>query len=110
MIELLENYGHYICKIGEAMDKAGLSVSKMKRLTGLNYDIVKKYYNDDIIRIDKDVLARISFVLMNYGINPNDLIEYIPGNLQNLPTKKLNRLKFYVKIILFKCILETWRI
>lgn len=80
MIEILGDYGHYVCKVGEAMDKVGLSITKMRKLTGLNHEIVKKYYEDSIVRIDKDVFARISFVLMNHGINPNELLEYIPAN------------------------------
>jgi len=44
ILELYENYGSYICKVGEAMDKAGISISKMRRLTGLNHEIVKRIY------------------------------------------------------------------
>ncbi len=74
----MENYGTYRCKIGEAMNKVGISISKMRKLTGLNHDVVKKYYEDKIIRMDKDVLARISYILLSYGVDPNTLIEYIP--------------------------------
>ena len=91
MIEILGNYGHYICKVGAAMYKAGISVTKMRKLTGINHEIVKKYYEDSIVRIDKDVLARIAFVLKDYGIDPNDLFEYIPSNekdeMKDNPTK-----------------------
>lgn len=90
MVEILGDYGCYICKVGEAMDKAGVSISKMRKSTGLNHEIVKKYYEDNIVRIDKDVLARIGFVLMRYGINPNELLEYVPSNkkdeMQSNPT------------------------
>lgn len=78
ILDMLGNYGHYVCNVGQAMDKAGISISKMRKLTGLNHEIVKKYYEDRVIRIDKDVLARITYVLVAYGIDPNDLIEYQP--------------------------------
>lgn len=84
ILEMLGNYGHYVCNVGTAMDKAGISISKMRRLTGLNYEIVKKYYEDRIVRIDKDVLARITCVLVACGIDPKEIIEYIP------PEKKMN--------------------
>ena len=84
ILDMLGNYGHYECHIGKAMDKAGISISKMRKLTGLNHEIVKKYYEDRIVRIDKDVFARISYVLLTAGINPKDLLEYIP------PQKKMN--------------------
>ena len=89
ILEMLGNYGHYECNVGKAMDKAGISISKMKRLTGLNHEIVKKYYEDRIIRMDKDVLARITYVLVACGIDQKEIVEYIPPekkmNLQNNP-------------------------
>jgi len=89
ILEMLGNYGHYVCNVGKAMDKAGISISKMRKLTGLNHEIVKKYYEDRVIRIDKDVLSRITYVLVAYGIDPKDIVEYIPPekkmNLQNNP-------------------------
>ena len=78
ILDLLGNYGHYVCHIGKAMDEAGISVSKMKKLTGLNHEIVKKYYEDRTVRIDKDVFARITYILSLSGIDPKDLLEYIP--------------------------------
>lgn len=87
VLDLLGNYGHYECKIGEAMDKAG--ISKMRRLTGLNHEIIKKYYEDRIVRIDKDAFSRMSYVLMLSGIEPKTLLEYIPpkkDEMQSNPT------------------------
>ena len=78
ILDISSNYGHYTCHIKEAMDKAGISISKMRKLTGLNHEIVKKYYEDKIIRIDKDVLSRITFILLSYGLDIKDLIEYVP--------------------------------
>lgn len=89
ILEMLGDYGHFICNVGKAMDEAGISISKMRKLTGLNHEIVKKYYDDKIIRIDKDVLSRITYVLVAYGIDPKEIVEYIPPkkkmNLQNNP-------------------------
>ena len=84
ILEMLDNYGHYVCNVGQAMDKAGISISKMRRLTGLNHEIVKKYYEDRVVRIDKDVLSRITYVLVACGIDPKDIVEYVP------PEKKMN--------------------
>lgn len=78
ILEMLGDYGHYVCNVGEAMDKAGISISKMRKLTGLNHEIVKKYYDDKIIRIDKDVLSRIVYVLSAYGVDIKDIVKYIP--------------------------------
>ncbi len=77
IFELMGDYGKYVCNVGKAMDKVGISISKMRKLTGLNHEIVKKYYNDQIVRVDKDVFARLSYVLSKYGIDPASLFEYI---------------------------------
>ncbi len=45
--------------------------------------IVKKYYNDQVIRVDKDVFARLSYVLSKQGIDPASLFEYIPPKKDN---------------------------
>ena len=84
ILDVLGSYGNYVCNIGKAMDKAGISISKMRKLTGLNHEIVKKYYEDTIVRIDKDVFARITYILMLHGIDPKTLLVYVP------PTKKMN--------------------
>lgn len=60
------------------MDSVGLSVSKMRKLTGLNHEIVKKYYEDQVVRIDKDVFARITYILSLHGISSDNLLEYVP--------------------------------
>lgn len=75
-MDLLDSYGKFVCNVGKAMDEVGISITKMRKLTGLNHDVVKKYYEDSITRIDKDVLARIAYVLSLYGIDPTNLIEY----------------------------------
>lgn len=84
IFDFFENYGHYVCNIGKIMDELGISVSKMSKLTGLNHDIVKKYYKDQIIRVDKDVLSKMSFVIMTYGKDSKNILEYIPPKNNSL--------------------------
>jgi len=78
MLDLFGNYGHYECNVGKVMDELGISISKMRKLTGLNHEIVKKYHDDQVVRIDKDVFAKLSYVIMVYGKDPNELLKYIP--------------------------------
>lgn len=78
VLDMLGSYGEYVCNVGKAMDEAGISISKMRKLTGLNHEIVKKYYEDKVVRIDKDVFARISYILLAHGVDPKNLLEYIP--------------------------------
>ena len=76
MMDLLENYGEFVCHVGKAMDDAGISITEMKKLTGLNHDVVKKYYYDTVTRMDKDVLARMAYILSLHGVDPSNLVEY----------------------------------
>lgn len=78
ILDLFGNYGRYKCNVGKAMDEAGISISKMRKLTGLNHEIVKKYYEDQILRVDKDVFAKISYVLLLHQADISNLLEYIP--------------------------------
>lgn len=77
-MDVYGNYGYYKCNIGKAMDQAGITISKMRKMTGLNHEIVKKYYEDQVVRIDKDVFARMSYVLNLHGGSIENLLEYVP--------------------------------
>ena len=90
MFVLFNNYGNYNCNVGKIMDQAGISISKMGQLTGLNHDIVKKYYSDQIQRIDKDVISKISYVLIQYGQDISNIIEYIPPKKDEIKDNPTN--------------------
>ena len=38
-----------------------------------NYDLVNRYYNNKVIRIDLDIIARLCYVL---NCSVNDIIKY----------------------------------
>jgi len=50
---------------------------KLSVLTGIKYDVIYNYCNNFIQRYDKDVLAKICYVL---DCKYSDLISYIPSN------------------------------
>jgi len=67
------NYGKIDCKLKKIMDKKHLSMYKLIRLSGLKYEVVSKYYYNNVTRYDADVLAKICYIL---DCNPSDLITY----------------------------------
>lgn len=69
------------------MDNAGISISKMRKLTGMNHEVVKNYYEDNVIRIYKEILARIANVLQLHGANIDNLVEYIPQKKKDANAK-----------------------
>ena len=55
------------------MDKKNITRNKLSVLTGATYNVINRYYNNDISRVDLDVLARICYVL---ECNVSDVLEY----------------------------------
>ena len=81
---ILSNYGEYKVNIGAEMDRLGISISKMGRLTCVNHGVIKKYYEGRVVRVDCDVFARITYVILRHNGNIDNLLEYAP------PQKKID--------------------
>ncbi len=72
-IFVLRNYGKIKIDIKTIMDKKNITRNKLSVLTGATYNVINRYYNNDISRVDLDVLARICYVL---ECNVSDVLEY----------------------------------
>ena len=59
----LKNYGKVEFNIKDIMKEKGITRNRLSVLTGATYDVITRYYNNDITRLDLDVLARICYVL-----------------------------------------------
>lgn len=77
-INELKDYGKVEIKLGSIMDRYGISMYQMTKLTGLKHTTVKSYYtNAPITRVDLDVISKFCYVL---DCKIEDIIEYIPTN------------------------------
>lgn len=72
-IFVLRNYGKIKIDIKTIMDKKNITRNKLSVLTGATYNVINRYYNNDISRVDLDVLARICYVL---ECNVSDVLKY----------------------------------
>lgn len=72
-IYTLKNYGTINIKLRTIIDKKGISRSKLSAMVALSYDLVNRYYNNRVTRVDLDVISRFCYVL---GCNVNDVLEY----------------------------------
>lgn len=72
-IFILKNYGKVKIDIKKIMKKKNITRNKLSDLTGATYNVINRYYNGDISRIDLDVIARICFVL---ECNISDILKY----------------------------------
>ena len=69
----LKNYGKVEFNIRKIMKEKNITRNKLAVLTGATYNVINRYYNNDITRLDLDVLARICYVL---NCQVSDIIEY----------------------------------
>ena len=69
----LKNYGKVEFNIRKIMKEKNITRNKLSVLTGATYNVINRYYNNDITRLDLDVLARICYVL---DCQISDIIEY----------------------------------
>lgn len=69
-----KNFGYVKCNVSDLMKKRNISKSQIIKKTGLHHQIVDRYLNDDIIRFDKEVIAKLCYVL---NCDINDIIIYV---------------------------------
>ena len=70
----MENYGTIRIKLDELIQKAGISKNKLSHRAEMQRSQINHYCNNDITRLDIDVLARICTVL---DCRIEDLLEFI---------------------------------
>lgn len=67
-------YGHIELCLREIMDDRGISRNALARAVNTRFEVIDKWYNGHVEKIDTDVLARICFVL---ECGPEDIIQYV---------------------------------
>lgn len=72
----MEKYGTIRIKLQELLDKSGMSKNKLCHRAEMQRTQLNHYCNNEVTRLDTDVLARLCTVL-NCGIS--DLLEFVPS-------------------------------
>lgn len=73
----MEEFGTIRIKLDELIEKSGISKNKLSHKAEMQRTQLNNYCNNQITRLDIDVLARICTVL-NCSIS--DLLEFVPPN------------------------------
>ena len=71
LTELVECHTIYV-DLKTIMDKKKVSINELSRLTGVRYHIVKKYYLNQVYRVDLENLKKFCVVL---NCVPGDIIK-----------------------------------
>ncbi|MBQ8780082.1 MAG: helix-turn-helix transcriptional regulator [Oscillospiraceae bacterium] len=69
----IKEYGKIKIRLKEIMDSRGISRNSLSKGTNTRYEVISKWYNNNVEKLDLDVLARLCFVL---DCTPQELIEY----------------------------------
>lgn len=72
------NYGRVYLNVNRLLKQRHIKPYKLSTLTGVRYDVLKKYIDGNLYRIDLDIIARICFAL-NCSID--ELLKYQKNNL-----------------------------
>lgn len=69
----IKKYGKINLHLKKFMDSRQITRNQLSRVTDTRYEVINKWYNNEVERMDLDVLARICYVL---ECTPADLISY----------------------------------
>lgn len=72
-IYTLNQYGSIEIEIKKLMDEKSISRNALARAINTRFEVIDKWYNGHIEKIDADILARICYVL---ECTPADIIVY----------------------------------
>ena len=73
LVYVLEDFGKIDIKLKDLLEKKGISRNKLCNMMGSNYDLITRYYNNRVTRVDLEIIAKICFVL---DCNITDILEY----------------------------------
>ena len=68
-----KEYGHIEIHLKELMEERGVTRNALARATNTRFEVINKWYQGHVEKIDADVLARICYIL---DCNPGDIILY----------------------------------
>lgn len=71
----MQEYGTIRIKLKELLDERGLSKNKLSHRAEMQRTQINNYCNNEITRLDTDVLARICTALQ---CDISDLLEFVP--------------------------------
>ncbi len=69
----MKDHGKINVRLKEMMDEKGISRNYLARASNTRFEVIDKWYRNEVEKMDLDILARICYVL---ECTPADLIRY----------------------------------
>ncbi|MEK4188129.1 helix-turn-helix transcriptional regulator [Paenibacillus sp. FSL R7-0048] len=69
-------------KLKVIVDERGLSIREVARGTGINFEVVRRVYNDTMERYPRDVLDKLCKYL---NVTVQDILEFTPEDEETPP-------------------------
>lgn len=69
----MKEYGHVEIQLKEIMKKRGITRNALARATNTRFEVINKWYQGHVEKLDTDVLARICYIL---DCTPGDIVIY----------------------------------
>lgn len=68
------DYGKIKIRLKDIMDRKQISRNQLAKTTNTRFEVINKWYNGSVERMDSDVLARLCYSL---DCSVEDIIEYV---------------------------------
>ena len=69
----IDEYGSVKVKLAEVLNSRGITRNRLRTLTGVKYEVIDRYYQNHVERVDLDFIAKVCYVLI---CKVEDLLEY----------------------------------
>ena len=69
----INEYGKINVNLKEIMDNKNITRNYLARASNTRFEVINKWYKNDVEKMDLDVLARICYVL---DCSPSDILTY----------------------------------
>ena len=69
----MKEYGKIQIRLKDIMDKKKITRNHLAKSLNTRFEVINKWYNNDVEKMDLDILARLCFVL---DCSPADIIIY----------------------------------
>lgn len=76
--KIYNDYGRIDIKLEDVLKEKKISPYRLSTLTGINWNIIKRYMSGDLYRIDLNLLAKICYCL---DCKVEDILIYNPNNI-----------------------------